>query len=147
MVGYSALLFNCFWDTTTSGLSSGYSLFPQFWGIIENVEGYTTSQMKQQANFIGWDFVGEDVNGVNDIWRMCVDGVDTPRLSWEFAEDGDFACGDGVDLGDLEALAECWLLSEAITPAAFSYACDGNGDGVIDLADFAVLGENWPSFF
>ena len=91
----------------------------------------------------GWDFVGEDVNGENEIWRMCVDGVEYPRLSWEFARNGDFACGDGVDIFDLQAVAEHWLLAEATDPVAFSYACDANGDGVIDLADFAVLGENW----
>lgn len=46
----------------------------------------TDAQMKQQASFTGWDFVGESVNRQNEIWRMCVDGVDYPRLSWEFAE-------------------------------------------------------------
>lgn len=141
---FDVQLLNCFWDTTASGVSVGYYYVPsQFWGIIENVEGYTTSQMKERANFIGWDFVGEEVNGSNNIWRMCVDGVDYPRLSWEFAQNGDFACDDGVDLADLEALAECWLLSEPVSPAVFNYSCDGNGDGVVDLADFAVLSTNW----
>jgi hypothetical protein len=141
-VGDFAFMRNCFWDTTASGMSSGYYLSPGFWGIIENVQGYTTSQMKERANFIGWDFVGESVNGDNEIWRMCVDDVDTPRLSWEFARDGDFACSDGVDLGDLQALAECWLMAETTSPTTFSHACDGNGDGVVDLADFGVLAEN-----
>ncbi len=100
--------------------------------------------MMVQANFAGWDFVAEDVNGANEIWRMCVDGVDTPRLSWEFAKDGDFACGDGVDIGDLQTLAEHWLLVGTAHPTEFNYACDANGDEVIDLADFSVLSENWP---
>ena len=73
----------------------------------------------------------------------CVDEVDYPRLSWEFAQNGDFACEDGVDIFDLQALAENWLLTEITNPTEFSYACDANGDGVIDMVDYSVLGENW----
>jgi hypothetical protein len=109
--------------------------------------GYGTplddSNIMIQSNFTNWDFVGESTNGSNDIWRMCIDDVDYPRLSWEFAQNGDFACGDGVDIFDLQALAEHWLLTEITNPTVFSYACDANGDGVIDMADYAVLGENW----
>jgi len=100
--------------------------------------------MMIQANFIGWDFVGEDTNGENEIWRMCVDGVDYPRLSWEFSQNGDFACGDGVDLADLQSLAEHWLLVGMADPTEFNYACDANGDEIINLEDFSVLSENWP---
>jgi hypothetical protein len=41
--------------------------------------------MKTLSTFTsaGWDFVGETANGTNDYWRMCVDGVDYPRLAWE----------------------------------------------------------------
>ncbi len=91
----------------------------------------------------GWDFLGESTNGENEIWRMCVDGIDYPHLSWEYAPNGDFACGDGTDIYDLQALAEHWLLTEEINPTIFSYACDANGDGAIDLIDFSVLGRNW----
>jgi hypothetical protein len=100
--------------------------------------------MRMQANFFGWDFLGESANGVNEIWRMCVDGVDYPRLSWEFARNGDFACADGVDLADLLALAENWLIVGTAHPAEFNTACDANGDERIDLADFDILAENWP---
>ncbi len=106
--------------------------------------GLTTAQMKQQTSFSGWDFLGESANGVNEIWRMCTDGVDYPRLSWEFARGGDVACGDGVNLADLAALAAHWLTSAQHDPAAFNRACDANGDEQIDLADFAILSENWP---
>ena len=88
-------------------------------GIISNAyflesagpdNGYGTPlddpNMMIQANFVGWDFLDESINGENEIWRMCVDGVDYPRLSWEFAQNGDFACGDGVDIFDLQALAK-----------------------------------------
>jgi hypothetical protein len=100
------------------------------------------AQMKQRANFTTWDFVG-DGNGNQDIWRMCVDGVSYPRLSWEFSRNGDFACPDGVGLDDLAALGDNWLGSLKTRPEAFNYACDANSDGVIDLLDFAVLAANW----
>ena len=99
--------------------------------------------MMIQSNFTNWDFLGEPTNGSNDIWRMCADDVDYPRLSSEFAQNGNFACEDGVDIFDLQALAEHWLLTEITNPTEFNYACDANGDGVIDLVDFSVLGENW----
>lgn len=110
--------------------------------------GYGTplseAAMKQQSSFAGWDFGGESANGQNEIWRMCVDGVDNPRLSWEFAQSGDFACGDGVDLADLSALADRWLSDYPTAGTTFSFACDANGDDRVDLDDLSILGENWP---
>ena len=43
----------------------------------------TKSQMKHQASFVGWDFVGETANGPNDIWTIC-EGFDYPKLAWAF---------------------------------------------------------------
>lgn len=127
---------NCFWDMQTSGTLNS-----------DGGTGKTTDQMKQKMTFTtspaNWDFVGESVNGENEIWRMCVDGVDYPRLSWEFAKDGDFACGDGVDIPDLQALAANWLAIEEDAPAAFNYSCDANCDGTVDLEDFKTLSDNW----
>lgn len=107
------------------------------------VQALSESQMKQRASFFGWDFLGESVNGQNEIWRMCQDGVDYPRLSWEFAREGDFACSDGVDLADLQALAEQWLTRSDTAPAAFNYACDADADGSIGLPDLLTLSGNW----
>ncbi len=132
---------NCYWDTEISGVTEGIPGLPDDPNVVA---GLATVQMKQQNSFKAWDFVAEGDNGDNEIWRMCVDGVDTPRLSWEFARWGDFACGDGVDLGDLQALAEHWLLVGTAHPTEFNHACDANGDEVIDMADFGVLSENWP---
>lgn len=117
-------------------------------------QSYTSSYIhcygypaKQQSSFVGWDFLGESANGDNEIWRMCMDGVDYPRLSWESARSGDFACGDGVGMPDLALLAENWLTSTAIEPGTFNYACDADGDEQIDLKDYDVLSKNYePSF-
>jgi hypothetical protein len=43
----------------------------------------TKAQMKQQASFVGWDFLGETTNGTNDIWTIC-EGFDYPKLTWVF---------------------------------------------------------------
>ncbi len=101
----------------------------------------TDAQMKQQAGFVGWDFVGEQTNGRNEIWRMCTDGVDDPRLSWEFGRVGDFACPDGVGMDDLETLALHWLTADS--DPDFNYAADGSGDGVINQQEMEILSKHW----
>ncbi len=130
-----------FWNEVINPSLDGISNSPD----DPNAIGISVTEMQTQSTFTdyGWDFLGESTNGENDIWRMCTDEVDYPRLSQEYAQNGDFACGDGVDILDLQTLAEHWLLTEAVNPTEFSYACDANGDGVIDLLDYAVLGENW----
>ncbi|MEN8128569.1 MAG: hypothetical protein ABFR90_12320, partial [Planctomycetota bacterium] len=105
------------------------------------VEGKTIAEMQTQSTFTGWDFVGEDVNGTNDIWRMCVDGVDYPRLFHQYNTRGDFACPDGTGLDDLLALCHNWLNTEALDPG-FNYPCDPTFDGVTNLPDFAVLSQH-----
>jgi hypothetical protein len=69
---------------------------------------------------------------------MCVDGVDYPRLTWEYVQGGDFACPDGVNGGDLEVLCEDWLstYSQAL------YGADANGDNQVTFGDFAILAEH-----
>jgi len=42
----------------------------------------TDAKMKQQKSFIGWDFIGETVNGPNDIWWINK-GVSYPKLYWQ----------------------------------------------------------------
>jgi len=42
----------------------------------------TDAQMKQQKSFIGWDFIGETVNGPNDVWWINK-GVSYPKLYWQ----------------------------------------------------------------
>jgi len=61
-----------------------YSLAPEAGGGPDNGYGtpLTDSQMKQQANFAGWDF--------ESTWTIC-EGQDYPRLRWEGVE-----CEDGL---------------------------------------------------
>jgi hypothetical protein len=84
--GMTGTISGCFWDIETSGQSRGVGK-----GTSDGVTGKTTAEMKTAATFTdaAWDFVGETANGTEDIWRMCADGVDYPRLSWEFSRGGD----------------------------------------------------------
>jgi hypothetical protein len=54
----------------TSGPDNGYGI------------PLTNTQMKQQASFIDWDFVGETANGTDDIWSIT-EGVSYPKLTWQ----------------------------------------------------------------
>jgi len=63
---------NNFWDTETSGqVTSALGI------------GKTTAEMQTAGTFLeaGWDFVGENVNGAEDIWWI-LEGQDYPRLWW-----------------------------------------------------------------
>jgi hypothetical protein len=118
---------NCFWDVNTSGLDTS-----------AGGTGKTTEQMQTISTFTdaGWDFVGETDNGIADIWRLCSDGVDYPKLSWQFLL-GDFICPDGVDLLDLGVLTDNWLLPVL--------AGDLEKDGFVDFYDFAIFANAWQS--
>ena len=70
---YGGKVTNSFWDIETSG---------QEWS--GGGTGLPTAEMQTMSIFTdtGWDFVGETVNGVEDIWWI-LEGVDYPRLWWE----------------------------------------------------------------
>lgn len=117
-----------FWDTVTSGnpTSSG--------GTAKN-----TSQMYEQATFTNWDFVGETTNGTDNIWRLCVDGVDYPKLSWQFSA-ADFVCPDSVDLTDFAFFAAHWLIDCEL------YDCsrvDMNKSGDVNIDDLLEFVSYW----
>ncbi len=120
-----------FWDTQTSD-----------WWTSAGGTGKTTSEMKMSDTFIdaGWDFVSETINGPNDIWRMCVDGVEYPLLSWQFAPD--FTCPDGVDILDLAFFTERWL-TECNETNNFCNCTDVNCDDSANFLDFLIFANNW----
>jgi hypothetical protein len=141
-IGYaSSTITACFWDKDTSGLTIGIG---RSGGVPSSgVIGKTTAEMKTLSTFTsaGWDFTNETVKGTADIWRMCANGVDYPRLSWQLGSLGDFACPDGVGMEDLLAMTTAWLGVRG--QAGYSYACDANADGKINMMDFAFLAANW----
>ena len=98
----------------------------------------TDEQMQIKTNFENWDFVGGSTSGDNAIWRMCVDGVSYPRLFWEFAREGDFACADGVGLEDIRSLSECWLALIDLPTEL-----DDDDNLTVDLSEIERIGEYW----
>jgi hypothetical protein len=117
-----------FWDINTSGTT--YSA---------GGTGRTTVQMKTKSTFTvaGWDFVGETANGYNDIWRLCKEGLEYPKLSWQYLL-GDIICPDGVAIEDLAELCSQWLFEEI--PADLA---PPGGDGIVNFEDFAVFAGQW----
>jgi len=73
LVGSGSRVISSFWDIQTSGLTWSDGGTPK-----------TTAEMQMQSTFTeaGWDFVGETVNGIDDIWKIA-EGLDYPRLWWE----------------------------------------------------------------
>jgi hypothetical protein len=102
--------------------------------------------MNTLSSFVsaGWDFTNETANDINDKWRMCVNGVDYPRLAWQYSSTGDFACSVGIDVTDLAYLLDNWLTSSC--PA--SYPCemaDLDHSGLVNFTDFAIFAQNWAN--
>jgi hypothetical protein len=95
--------------------------------------------MKQLISFVGWDFVGVD-NGTNDIWRMCVDGIEYPKLYRQFPT-GDFTCPDGVEMLDLIYFCNHWL-AEGDTLRC-DIAPSTAGDGIVNLFDYMEFSRYW----
>ena len=74
LVGFNGgVVTGSFWDTQTSGQAAS-----------DGGTGKTTAEMQTAKTFLdaGWDFVGETVNGTEDIWWIN-EGKDYPRLWWE----------------------------------------------------------------
>jgi hypothetical protein len=111
-------------------------------GDTGSIAGLGQSQMQTLETWaaIGWDFLGNSADGTDDIWRLCQDGVDFPRLWWQFVP-GDIACGNGVDLMDFATLSRNWLTT-AYEPLFYDNA-DINGDGVIETEDLVIFAEHW----
>ena len=100
---YNGLIDNCFSSTYVNGVTitggligNNYngSIISSFWDIETSGQyssaggiGKTTLEMKSRSTFTiaGWDFVGEALNGIEDIWK--IDGVNNdgyPYLSWQY---------------------------------------------------------------
>lgn len=153
--GGSSEITNCYSTGSVTGISveGGFAGFS--YGTISN--GYfldtagpdnglglplSGSAMMIRSNFVDWDFVSQEINGANNFWRMCIDGLQLPILSWETGQYGDFACPDGVGMDDLEILASNWTAAANRDPN-YNYACDGDGDGWIDLHEMQILSKHW----
>ncbi len=119
-----------FWDIETSGQSTSAG------GI-----GKTTAKMKTETTFTdaGWDFVGETINGTEDIWKMR-DGYSYSRLNWQ-PETPDLGGSYGIEFADFAAFASAWQSTPA--DANWNPPCDLYPDNVIDTLDLQIFTEHW----
>ena len=130
---YYSTISRSFWDIQTSGMTTS-----------AGGTGKTTAQMQTLSTFTsaGWDFTNETTNGRNEIWRMCINGVDYPHLNWE-SIDGDFSCPDGINIEDLSYFIGRWLMKGCTVGNNYCGGADLNYSGVVDLVDWAIFAENW----
>jgi hypothetical protein len=134
-LNWDSAINSSFWDTDTSHLT--YSA---------GGTGKITTDMKILSTFASspnsWDFTNETANGTNDYWRMCVDGVDYPRLNWQSLH-GDLACPDGVNFVDYAYFATRWSTAGCSSSNNFCGGADMNFSGAVDIQDIAIFVDNW----
>jgi hypothetical protein len=142
LVGSEAITIftSCFWDSDVNPDVNGIGD-----GSDPNVIGLPTVEMQTESTYTdaGWDFVGETVNGPNDIWKMNCEGMSYPKLSWWEPALGDFICTDGVNMLDFAILGDAWFSDPNM--ANWEAGCDISEpeDEVIDWLDLAVFVGNW----
>ena len=136
---------NSYWDIETSGEPNMCgSQDPNGTGC-DNANGKTTAEMQTASTFTdaGWDFVGERINGSEDIWMMTCEGMSYPKLNWWQPVLGDYFCPDGVDMIDMEHLALHWLDTGCDETNDYCDWAEISNDSTIDFTDFAILADNW----
>ncbi len=89
--GYDGEVLGCFWDADVQTYGVIDSIGTDV-GDVADVYGLSTGAMCDPNTFLdaGWDFVGETINGPNDIWTIW-EGAYYPRLAWENPLSGDFS--------------------------------------------------------
>jgi hypothetical protein len=136
LVGYSSGgVAASFWDIQTSG---------QTWSA--GGTGKTTAEMKTKSTFTdaGWDFVGETINGPNDVWTIK-EGVGYPKLVWVLVNHVSSRFPFGwyeVDFADFAAMANWW----GRTDCADVNDCEGadfDFSGEIDFSDLKIFCNYW----
>ncbi len=121
-----------FWDIESSGQVSS-----------AGGRGRTTAEMQTMSTFTdaGWDFVGESVNGTEDIWSIC-EGTNYPRLAWQIPA-GDFVCPDGITIEDYVFFIGHWRDDSCDSSNDYCDGADLDRSGRVDIADLEILVENW----
>jgi len=107
------------------------------------------SEMKHQASFVGWDFVGESINGTEDTWCIFEDFT-YPKLAWYWCEPNspnDICPGGGngkspnyddkgiVNFIDFAIFAAAWLTENPLV------SLDKDID--VDIYDLKIFCDFW----
>ena len=123
IVGYNDGTVSSSYFLITSGPDNGNGL------------SLTDAQMKQQDNFVDWDF--------NDVWHIC-ETTNYPKLIWQIVP-GDFACPDGVNFADFAYLAGRWHTTGCNSSNNFCGGADMDSSGKVDMQDLEIFAANWLS--
>lgn len=131
----------CCWDSEINPGLPGIGNW-----VDPNVVGESTANMQTATTFtnVGWDFVGEIVNGPNDIWDIC-EGMNYPKFLWQIPI-ADFVCPDGVDFFDFSFFSGSWNEENC----GVSNDCDGRDLdllGSVDIKDLRIFAYNWLAGF
>jgi rhodanese-related sulfurtransferase len=120
-----------FWDTQTSGQATS-----------NGGTGKTISEMQVASIFTnaGWDFEGESINGIEDIWSIC-EGTNYPRLIEQIPA-GDFFCPDGITIEDLEFFIEHWRDDNCDPGNDYCQGTDLDLNGTVDDNDLEIIFKN-----
>jgi hypothetical protein len=124
LIGYNweaGITYDSYWDTQTSGKTTSNGGTPK-----------TTEQMKQQATFVGWDFVNTwDIEENVTYPFLREDGVSTgPIAHWKFDEGQDSTAYDSAGSNDGTIYGATW------TTGQIGGALDFDGvDDYVDVGD------------
>ncbi|MBN1187877.1 MAG: PASTA domain-containing protein, partial [Bacteroidales bacterium] len=132
---FEDLLNNSLWDIESSGVLNGIgNMNTDPIGVL----GKTTAEMQTQITFTdaGWDFIGETINGPNDIWWI-LEGKDYPRLWWQLPVD---------DFNNCNA-APLWITDE-MTPELVcleetNSRLEVNSVGPLEYAEALYVSDGW----
>ncbi len=130
-LGWGEITFS-FWDTQTSGQATS-----------DGGTGKTTAEMQTESTFTdaGWDFMGESVNGTEDVWSIC-EGTNYPRFVWQIPA-GDFVCPDGITIDDFAFFTDHWRDDNCDISNDYCQGTDLDFSGTVDEADLEIFFENW----
>jgi hypothetical protein len=143
---YSSDINSCYF-LDTSGPDNGYG------------EPLTDPNMRKQASFAGWDFVGETINGTEDIWWI-LENITYPKLNWQRIippgpcglggpggpggpDDGgiyfpDYDFDNFVNFIDFAIFANAWLTENPFI------SLDADSD--VDIYDLKIFCDYWLTY-
>ncbi|AQQ72519.1 Immunoglobulin A1 protease precursor [Limihaloglobus sulfuriphilus] len=115
---------HCRWNLDSSSLGQitvaiGETYGGGYSGYTVDSIGLTEAEMAEQQSFLdaGWDFVGEDTNGTEDIWKMPLAGG-YPILAWQVELVFTVPDCSGLSITDAQQL----ITGEGFTVGELTYA-------------------------
>jgi hypothetical protein len=142
LVGYNydGNIVDCFWDEEVSGLTNMCGHEGLGGSGCDDSCVKTTTEMKTKTTFTsaGWDFVGEIVNGPNDVWTIH-ETVDYPEHVWKLVN---FVGWYDVDMLDYAFFANYWQ----DTNCGDANDCDGTDldfSDAVNWADLKIFCDHW----